>query len=383
MPQESRSESGTRLARDMRRIREVRHLTVHDLHEETKIPLGLIEAFEASALFDHPQFNRVYLRSFARTYAQVVGIEADLALQALEEALAGTYSGSLAVQYLGEQPEAPAPAEQPAEIPPVSPPIETPESAEAEEQKRKRDRGPAKRPQKKKKSEQPPTEEPRSPILVSTTGETAAGYERINEPEGSSEDWTTQSPPSGARTTVQPARERPRRTESSRGWIIGGTAVVIVALVVWAIVGLSGDDDAEIANNAADTVAAEQPVTAPVQNRPIPTLGDSISVQLIASQDKLDPIRVTVDDDLRRPYWLELGDSMQFKPVNRIVIEEQLDDISVRIEGIEYPTSRRDESGRLVITRDSIREYFASAPSEVLEQLADTAAQDTAAQAAQ
>jgi hypothetical protein len=51
---------------------------------------------------------------------------------------------------------------------------------------------------------------------------------------------------------------------------------------------------------------------------------------------------------------------MAFAPTNRIVVEEQLDDIQLKIEGIEYPTDRRDDLGRIVITRDSVRTYFAS-----------------------
>jgi hypothetical protein len=109
---------------------------------------------------------------------------------------------------------------------------------------------------------------------------------------------------------------------------------------------------------SVDTAALEQPMAASTQ--PMPALGDTMRVFVFAAMDRLDPIRVTVDDDLRRPYWLEQGDSMAFAPTNRIVVEEQLDDIQLKIEGIEYPTDRRDDLGRIVITRDSVRTYFAS-----------------------
>ena len=357
MLQESSKESGTRLARDMRRIREARHLTVHDLHEETKIPQGLIEAFEESALFDHPQFNRVYLRSFVRTYAQVVGIEADSALTALEEALANLYVGSLAVEYLGEAPEIEVAAE-----PPASEPEEAVASdlEDASEPKRKtRDRSPAKRPKPRKSSAK---EEPRSPTLLSTTADTAAGYERVQEEAAEEEDWTSQSPPGGVKTPVRSRRDFRSRGRLNKGWLIGAVVIVTVAAAIWGLTSLVGESEEGRAPTqpAADTVATEDTLRrTPVNTLPAPPLGDSLNVQIIAANDKVDPIRITIDDDLRRPYWLNLGDSMSFRPTNRIVVEEQIEDIVLKVEGIEYPTDRRDELGRLVVTRDSVQQYFA------------------------
>ena len=361
MLQESSKESGTRLARDMRRIREARHLTVHDLHEETKIPQGLIEAFEESALFDHPQFNRVYLRSFVRTYAQVVGIEADSALAALEEALGNRYVGSLAVEYLGEAPEKAAEFPAEAEPPALEAEEEVPvEPDDVSEPKRKtRDRSPAKRPKPRKSSAK---EEPKSPALLSTTGDTAAGYERVQEESSAEEDWTSQSPPSGVKTPTRRPREFRSRGSLNKGWLIGAGAIVVIAAAIWGLTSLVGDSEEGRAETqpVADTLVADDTLQqTPVNVLPAPPLGDSLNVQIIAANDKVDPIRITIDDDLRRPYWLNLGDSMSFQPTNRIVVEEQIEDIVIKIEGIEYPTERRDELGRLVITRDSVQQYFA------------------------
>ena len=97
--------SGQRFAHDLHRIREDRGVSLEELHEETKIPLGLLEQFEASGLFDHPMFNRVYLRSLVRTYARKVGLPIDTALDMLDRALAGDYAGELAAEYFGESVE--------------------------------------------------------------------------------------------------------------------------------------------------------------------------------------------------------------------------------------------------------------------------------------
>ena len=83
---ESATEQGKQFAREMRRVREMQGVSVADVHDVTKIPIGLIEAFEESGLFGHEMFNRVYLRSFVRSYARTIHISADVAAEALEEA---------------------------------------------------------------------------------------------------------------------------------------------------------------------------------------------------------------------------------------------------------------------------------------------------------
>lgn len=360
MPQEA--DAGKRLARDMRRIREARNLSVEDLHDETKIPLGLIQAFEGTGLFDHPQFNRVYLRSFMRTYAQVVGIDADIALESLEEALAGRYAGELAVEYLGES-------------------RQTMEDESTDEKERAADSGDSGRKRDEGES---------IPPILSTTGDVAAdrdesdadyrtddGARPVDEEEVD-EDWASQSPPSGrrsasaiaaARTGARgPSRGRPDRREGGQGrrWFIAGGMIIVVAAVVWVMIALLGGDSERQASDPAaavdtslamDTVQAQEPIAAPID---VPAIGDTIDVYVIAAHASVDPIRVTVDDDLRRPYWIDQGDSLAFQPAQRIVLEELLDNIELTVEGIEYPTDRRDEQGRIVINRDSVETYFAS-----------------------
>lgn len=370
------AETGRRLARDMRRIREAHNLTVDDLNHETKIPVSLIQAFEDTGLFDHPQFNRVYLRSFMRTYAQVVGIEADTALEALEEALAGRYAGSLAVEYLDEQPEAPHVSSEsaadegdeattkPAE--PIDDEERVPSGDEARDHRRR--------------SDDETTREEREPPIVSTTSEGAGSSQAEHDEGEADEDWSSQSPPSGSKAaasasaaaSARPGRSRRRssykgadRRGVDRRWIIGGAMVVVVGVIVWILVSMLGDAEPTATEPTAaadtaqveDTTQAQEPPTPAID---LPAIGDSIDVHIIASEGAVDPIRVTVDDDLRRPYWIDQGDSMAFHSASRIVIEELLDNISLSVEGIEYPTDRRDPQNHIVITRDSVENYFAS-----------------------
>lgn len=420
MAQESKAESGKRFARDLRRVRESRRLTVEDLHDETKIPLGLLQAFEETALFDHPQFNRVYLRSFVRTYANVLGIDPETAIDALEEALSDRYTGSLAIEYLGEEPDVSKAAgseDEPGveKVPPlgkagVSDEGGAPDDDAASGERPSKDVkaatgpaedevGPTRKRSKSKKTppaaerpEGPETERPSTtdqperesyaeteeededelvtPAFVSTTGETAAGYERSQAEEADETEWTMQSPPSPKQQATDRTPRRKQPDEGNWRWIAGIAGVIIVGIVVWVVISVTGNgtpEAQEMANVAdtaatADTAAMQEP-SAPARG-PMPTLGDTMNVQIVAAYGKVDPIRVTVDDDLRRPYWIDEGDSMTFRPTNRIVVEELLDNIELNIEGATYPTSRRDEAGRIVITRDSVRAYFGSNEAE-------------------
>lgn len=402
----------------MSRVRESRHITVDDLHDETKIPLGLLEAFEDTALFDHPQFNRVYLRSFVRTYANVLGIEAEVAIEALEEALSDRYRGSLAVQYLGEEEKASdsaasretitAAASSEADEPILGARTEADHEAEASKPPdRGRERRADKTPPSSEGEAPPPRkastpstadappggesddlataggaesgedirryeassdEERTSPTLVSTTGEGAAAYEAAKEDET---EWTMQSPPRPKEpASTLRAERRKRPDEGGWRWMAGVAAAVVIGVIVWIIISVSGDgtsttqDVTSVADTAstADTPAVQGPSAA--SPGPMPVIGDTMNVHIIAVNDKADPVRVTVDDDLRRPYWIEQGDSMLFQPLDRIVIEEDLDNLELSIEGASFPTSRRDDVGRVVITRDSLRAYFGSGEVE-------------------
>ena len=100
MSKETIADAGERFADDLRRIREDRGVGIDQIHEQTRVANALIETFERGDLYDHPGFNRVYLRSFIRAYASSIGIDADRALTGLDAALAGVYEGDLAARYL-------------------------------------------------------------------------------------------------------------------------------------------------------------------------------------------------------------------------------------------------------------------------------------------
>lgn len=101
MADQSPPTAGKRFSEDLRRIREERDISVAEIQEETQIAETLITSFEEGRLYDHPTYNRVYLRSFIRAYADALNISRSDALEGLDAALDGTYDDALASKYLG------------------------------------------------------------------------------------------------------------------------------------------------------------------------------------------------------------------------------------------------------------------------------------------
>lgn len=115
------SSAGKRFSEDLRRIREARDVTVDEIHSETQIPRTLIESFERGELYDHPSYNEVYLRSFLKAYADMIGVPEETALDGLEAVLNGAYEGTMAAQYLSELDVDEGPSDAPADSPDVEP----------------------------------------------------------------------------------------------------------------------------------------------------------------------------------------------------------------------------------------------------------------------
>lgn len=330
MTDASRHEAGIRLAEDLRRIRESRALTVQDVNNETKIPVSLLIAFEKTALFDHDQFNRVYLRSVVRTYALAVNLPPERAADALEAAFSGTYQGELAREFLGDAPAAPTTTDKPVGPGPAEPRPAVPGR---------------KQPEKKPPSPPAAAKEP---------------VEKKPDP-----DWSATSPPSARRIPEKKPKPRAKRPSSrssgSAAWLFVVGGIVVLGALIWLLLSVLGTGERTPRDTGAvvDTAQVEpEPVTEPVETRPRVTLGDVMVFYVVAEHDKLDPVRVTVDDDVRRPYWLEHGDSLRFEAQEQIVFEELLDRVRVTVEGYDFPTDRRDDQGRLVISRETARAFF-------------------------
>ena len=319
MPDPAVTASGERFARDMRRIRDEHGVSMDDIHDETMISLHIIESFEQDGLFEHPTFNRVYLRSFIRSYANAAGVDPDDALTHLERALEGAYGNELAVQYLGDEPTEPPVIEEPDE---AAPPTDT---------------------------TRPETEEvdPQSPIT-------------------SSEEDSEEAEEADVSDTIP---------DENRQGILIGIGVVFVIIIAWVLVDAfqgGGGGNASTASSGAAADSADTTLLEPISAdslaalaEPRVDIGDTMYFTLIAQQ-RLNPIRIQRDADLRRPYYFNRGQAGVFPARQQIVISEDLENIRLLVNGHEYPGLLEAEPP-LVLTRDSVQLFLDSTSTEVLQ----------------
>lgn len=344
MSEASSPAPGQRFAQDLHRIRKAQGVSLEDLHQETKIPLGLLEQFEASGLFDHPMFNRVYLRSLVRTYARKVDLPIPLALDMLDRALDGTYAGELAAEYFDEAPQPPADTAPPEEKDETSAP-----SKEAD----------AATPPASKEGAAPPERE-QEPAPPSSKPGTAPEATPVTPPLAR----TVSEQPSPGEPKPPPASVTTPQGEDRRQWVIGGALIVGLIAIIVLIVMLTGDDGPpETADTqpAADTTTAPEQDTTSLDAPPLAgadvSVGDTIDVLVVAADAPIQGIRITRDDDVRRPYWIERGNALAAPVRQRIVIERGLDAVQLYVEGYAYPLTRRDDQGRIVITRSDAEAF--------------------------
>lgn len=397
---------GQAFARDVRRIRETQGVTQQEIHQATKIPKHLLEQFEVDALFSHDTFNRVYLRSVARSVADHIGVDRKDMMDALEAALRGEYKGQLASGYLGEPPamstppdpadrgvddadaestDATEPDDDTAQAPLSAPTTGDKADAAASEAQVTSATSPEEIDQEETDTAEKETggkeatgkeATPRDDAAGRPNEDPSAGRPQVEETAPAASAGAPDVPPSSDRGAVRATEEKqptPVRPRPVWPYVVGGA--VVVAAIILLIFALQSDDAPEPTPPAPTEVApvdtAAEATAPPLPDTPgeatdeaaaAPELGDTLTVEVVAAFDRVDPIRIRVDDDLRRPYWIEEGESRRFSAVDQIILENQLDAIELRLEGVPIPTDERDAEGRIVITRERAERLLSENP---------------------
>ena len=317
---------------DLRATREARGLSLDDIQQQTRIPVDVLRRFEAGDLVGDPTFNQVYLRAFLQSYAKAVGLSPSTVTGALADQSAGRYSGALHPDY------------DPASAPPPPKPEPQPETPDHP------DGGPKPPPAVQALRESTPSPAPatRKPLSPSTRSARVSRPSVPSARRSFDKNWTT---------------------------ILGlfGAFVVILALAFYFLI--FRDDSPE-----ADT---EQVTTADGQQTPIDSVGVGaaasagprlqlpIQVTLTAGGDGLQSFRVTADDNSRRPYWIEVGNSEAFQADSLLVLwgedpNQDFSEATVEFQGMRFtPPSGRPfqidrANGQQVL--DSLSAAPASAP---------------------
>jgi transcriptional regulator with XRE-family HTH domain len=373
-----------RFARDLRRLREQREISISALNEATQVPESHIQKFEEGTLYEESRMNAVYLKAFVRAYAETLEIPPGAVVNQLEAALEDEYNNQLAVQFL----EGP-PSEADDQRSPDTESLPSPD----------RDAEPI-----------PPddsTEKDLTGVPEGVTEEHASSDSESKEPEVASdrdEEGRTESPkddsrspsPSFPRSGDSSASRRGASSQSSsfgsgarRVWNRYGGAVTSVALLLFVLAlgggaaslyfggegaGASSDPAASADLTArpaspdtsvpaetveTDTGTAETGLGSSSQSqRPSAnvTLGDTLYA-IVEATSVVAGMRVQQDDDLRRPYWIEEGEARVFPFTGRITIENQLDSLRLFLEHYPYPTTRTNEEGQIIISRDTAEQF--------------------------
>lgn len=373
MSNESATTARQRFARDLRRIREQQDVSIEALHEATQAPEPHIRAFENGTLDEQSRMNAVYLKAFVRAYAETLEIPVEPVIEQLEAALTGDYQNQLAVQFLDEPPSGTWDEQSETDGP------ESPREQESTpEQTRdvKENRGSDSSGGTREETSTPP--EPKAPT-------DARGGDMEGRPERTEAPGST-TPPSRSGDSLPSGGDESSLLGSidfnaERLWgRYGRRAFVVVALLVLGLgAGVAslyfGEEGVESSSEPAVTAERASPSASPNVSVPPDTggaepdtssqsqrppasvvLGDTLHVVLEATS-VVAGVRVQQDDDLRRPYWIEEGEAEVFPFTRRIAIEDQLDSLRLFLENYAYPTTRTNEDGRIIISRDTAEQF--------------------------
>lgn len=187
--------------------------------------------------------------------------------------------------------------------------------------------------------------------------------------------------PSKSSGSVAAGRQAPAASEGRLDprWIFVGLLVVVITLVVWNLArAMSAPDEANEpppssaappasvhatveANEASEALGAPGALEAPgasgALGLPLP---DTLAITVAADKGSVAPIRVTLDEDVRRPYWIKRGDTMTFRMGSRIILEQQLDSVTVHVEGMAYPLSMPAGQDSVILTHAALESWHSS-----------------------
>lgn len=381
MSTEPESSARQRFARDLRRIREEREVSLAAIHEATRVPVSHLQTFEEGALYDHPRMNPVYLRAFIRGYAEAVGISPDFVVEHLEAALDGEYQNQLVVQYLDVPPSVadeslpsdsvdPRSSDKPSdaaiEDEDDEPDVAAPSGTSASEEE-----GTSPEPTRKDSgSEEGSVHEENGGVGASRASRKGKEGRLADDRGGSfTEDASSRSQKGAFSQAIQGFR---RERLSTGGLVVTALFVLVLTGGILAYFGVS--DSSSDPSSRADRAVPEHPPDTSVSSDPLPTntsrrnasqrqpplanltLGDTLYVTVLATSDVRE-MRVQQDDDLRRPYWIEEGNARVFPFTRRITLENELDRLQLFLEQYPYPSSRTDDEGRVVIRRDTVQQF--------------------------
>lgn len=370
---DSQLAAGRRLAGDLRAIRRKHGVDLKEVLDATRLADDVIEALEEDALVNHPAFNRVYLKSLFGAYGNAVGIRREDMAVALDEVFEGNYIGSLARSYLGQVVEEDdvdaimSARESSGPESSIDPPggLED-DIAESEDAKLDVD---------VENGEEESAPANASHSEFDSDGSSRKGVDQDeSEPESESSTLHMEEAEvdSADRKIIRP--EAVPATGKENVWTgladkktvllpnMSGTALMVIAGIAFVsllwfaistVMSFRADDE-------SDVVAPDTTVMEDVFRPERVLLPDSMEISVIAFTETLDPIRITADRDLRKPYWVELMDTHRVVVTERILLEREADHTRVLVDGFAIPQNWLMEQDPAEISRDRVQAWLDS-----------------------
>lgn len=352
------------LGKDLASIRKEQGLTLEEIQSSIKIPLHILKSIENDSIFDHPEHNQTYIRSFIRSYAKALKIEDKDIVDALDSYEAGIYNHDL---------------------------LESPDS-----------------------DAEPVTEEPT--LINEGSDEPEFDLTKVTPPEIKEKEQKAAPNVENVNWADMGKRFSLQDSGSKVKVVVGGIFIFIVILFgfgyyFWDDIGGWFDfSDPEIVSNTQGTtpppildeqeeepettnesesgVPTQLPETPPTQNTPeevdsqnnpitgfqteaITQLGDTLTAIVYAAYDKLEPVRVTSDFNGRtNPFWMEQGQAFKFDFRDSLLVRGQYSRMLLLFNGhvIENPTNEYfdPELNSVLLTRSALESsnYLDPAPAE-------------------
>ncbi|MEX0927917.1 MAG: helix-turn-helix domain-containing protein [Balneolales bacterium] len=349
------------LIEDIKAIRKHKKISLNELYEKTKVPAHIIEMIDDGTIFSENPNNKTYIRTFIRTYVKGLGVSNEDIIQALDDHEVDVYDGYLAEKYISG-----ADKDTPSGPPPSG-------GSTGPTAKNKSEAGD----KAGKKSEKGREDSPKSSSSGRSKAQGASPASSSNDPDLDDEDdkirQTKSTHTSGSQSLdLRPDITKPYNSRtpeppsiSSVDWAdmvkrfnpleshsriyMTFASVMCVLLIIalvfyafyradsfplnfnsWGTNGSTADlDEAVQLPVVSDTLPGDEP-----EDRPRPALADTLELVILATGDKLEPVRIRSDiNNILAPYWVEEDEALSVEFVDQILIRGQYSRMTLIFNG--------------------------------------------------
>lgn len=346
------------LSQDLAKIRTDQQLSLEDLYALSKMPVDILESIENGLIFEDESRNITYKRSFIRSYAKALRIDDTDITKALDQELEGNYTGSILQKYMGrgsatELKNVKIPRQIIVDTTSNTPSV----PVQKTEEQIKRTKVAAQTAPKKVEGE-----------INSISLPIESPYNKTQKPPTiNSVEW--------ANIGTSPI------SLNSIPKVVGGVValIIVIAVVYWVFTyAYSTSNDSKKEITAVETPKSEsisdvksnqngkvgQPnadslkTIIPAEISKSTALGDTLSLVIVAVDDKLEPVRVKTDlSSSYFPYWIEKGNGMRFTFKDTIEIKGQYNRMTLLFNNraIEELKENRGKNKEIIVSRELLK----------------------------